>query len=142
MKTLITGRTKAALTIVLLAATLSACGDDGGPTGVASDLVGTWQVTRFQATGFPDFITAGMGLTLTLTENEYSLTVTNDLADICQGTTSCTTSGTYSATSSQITLDPGTTDEVTFSYNIQGSTMTWTGFIEGAPVTIEAMRIS
>jgi len=137
----ITGRTRAALAIGLLAATLSACGDDD-PTGVVGDLVGTWQVTRFQAVGLPDFISAGMTLTLALTENEYTLTVTNDQAGICEGLSDCADSGTYSATSTQITLDPGTVDAITFSYSISGSTMTWTGSIEGIPVTIEATRIS
>ena len=141
MKTPIAGRMRAALTLGLLAATLSACGDDD-PTGVASDLVGTWQVTSFQAIGFPDFIAAGMAVTVTLTDTDYALVITNAQADLCDGAANCTNTGTYSATSSQITLDPGTPDAITFSYTISGSTMTWTGSIEGIPVTIQATRIS
>ena len=128
--------------VVMLVAALAACDDDDNPTGVTADLVGTWQVTSFTAPGFPDLIAAGMGLTLTLTENEYTISITNDQADFCDGATNCTDSGTYSATSSQITLDPGTVDAITFNYSIQGSTMTWTGSIEGTPVTIVATRTS
>jgi len=138
MKTL--AATRASLALVLLAS-LAACGDDD-PTGVASDLVGTWQVTSFQAIGLADFIAAGMGITLTLTENEFTLAVTNDQAGICDGASSCSDSGTYSATSTQITLDPGTPDAETFTYSIQGSTMTWTGSIDGFPVTLVATRVS
>ena len=139
MKRLAAGPARTFLTLALLGG-LAACGDDDDPTGVAGDLVGTWEVTRFQAVGFADFISAGMGLTIALTENEYTFTVTNDLVGICGGAADCTDSGTHSATSSQITLDPGTPDAITFSYEIQGSTMTWTGSVGGFPVTIEATR--
>lgn len=131
------------LAAVGLLATLAACGDDNGdPTGLVDDLQGTWQVTRFQGAGFPDFIAGGMTLTVTLAETTYSLFVTNDLADICLGLNDCSTTGTYSATGSQITLDPGTADAITFNYTIQGNSMTWTGSIEGLPVTIEATKIA
>jgi hypothetical protein len=131
---------RASLALVLLAA-LSACGDDTDPVGVAGDLVGTWEVTSFQAIGLPDLIGAGMGLTITLTEDEYTFTVTNDQAGICEGLTDCVDAGSYSATSTQITLDPGTPDAITFNYTIQGSSMTWTGTIGGFPVTIGATRV-
>jgi len=139
MKRPAAGPARTFLTIALLGA-LVGCGDDDDPTGVAADLVGTWEVTRFQAVGFPDFVAAGMSLTITLTEDDYTFTVTNDLVGICEGAADCTDSGTYGATSSQITLDPGTPDAITFNYEIQGSTMTWTGSIGGIPVTIEATR--
>lgn len=117
-----------------------ACSDKDA-TGPSSDgLVATWQATSFQVEGF-DVIQQGMGVKITLTAGKtYTLVITNDFTGACEDSPNCTDTGAYSSTSTQITLDPGTPDEVTFNYAIQGSTMTLTGDIDGIPVTMKLQR--
>jgi hypothetical protein len=116
-----------------------ACSGDES-TGPDSDpLVGTWQVTSFQTLGV-DAIDLGMSMQVTLTSAKtYTLVITDDAFGACDAGTSCTETGSYSSTSTQITLDPGP-DEVTFNYSIQGNTMTFTGNIDGDPVTVVLQR--
>jgi lipocalin-like protein len=116
------------------------CSDDES-TGPDSDpLVGTWQVTSFEALGV-DAIDLGMSMQITLTAAKtYTFVITNDALGSCDGATSCTQSGTYSSTSTQITFDPGDPDEVTLNHSAQGTTMTLTGDIDGDPVTIVLQR--
>lgn len=123
-----------ALTLLLPLA-VSCSGDDA--TGPSSDpLVGTWQVTSFQALGI-DVIQQGMTMKLTLSASKsYTIVITNDAIGSCENATTCTDTGIFSSTSTQITMDPGTTNEITFSYVINGSTMTFTGNIDDVPVTV------
>ena len=51
-----------------------------------------------------------------------------------------TQSGDYTATATTLTVAPGTEDEVTFEYTLNGDTMTWMGLVEGVPATIVFMR--
>lgn len=133
------------LALAAVAATLPACsGDDdpAGPGGNQDAYVGTWTVTSFEAQGM-DFIAEGMTLQATLTTSTYSFTVTGDQVGVCGGTaTSCTTNGDISATSSQITIDAGDPDAIAFNYTVSGSTMTWTGSIDGIPATITLSKVS
>jgi len=129
-----------ALVAVLLPVLASCSSDDDDPVGTSDPVVGTWNATSFMAFG-QDVVAQGMGLSITLNANgTYSLSVTNDLIGACEPATSCTESGSYSSTSTQIVIDPGTADEETFSYSIQGSTMTLTGTIDAVPVTIVFTR--
>jgi hypothetical protein len=120
---------------------LAASCSDSETTGPAADpLVGTWDVTSFQAFGV-DFIEQGMTMRITLTASKtYTVVVTDDALGTCETATDCTETGSYSSTSTQITIDPGLEDEVTFNYSIQGTTMTFTGDIDGTPVTIILQR--
>ena len=128
------------LAMVVLLPLAVSC-SDSETTGPDSDrLVGTWQVTSFQAFGI-DVIQQGMSMTLTLTAAKtYTIVITDDAIGTCDQATTCTETGTYSSTSTEITIDPATDDEVTFNYSIQGSTMTFTGNIDGTPVTMVLQR--
>jgi hypothetical protein len=115
---------------------------DKEPTGPGSDpLIGTWRVTRFEAFGV-DAIALGLSMTISFTgAKTYTAQLTDPSGDSCDnGATTCTETGAYTSTSTQITLDPGTDDEVTLAYSIQGITMTFTGNLDGIPVTMVLER--
>ena len=132
----------ARLAIVLaLAPVATACSDDDDDgTGPTSPLIGSWDVTSFTALG-NDFIADGMTLSADIHEaGTYTFTVTGDAVDFCDGGASdCTQSGSWTGTSSTITIDPGV-DEVTFNWTISGNTMTWTGAIDNIPATVVLVR--
>lgn len=126
-----------ALTAALVLA--AACGDDNGTGSNNGDpIVASWQVTSF-GDGTTDFIAAGMTMKITLKgDGTYAFVITDDQVGACDNPgANCTKNGTYSHTSNQVTIDPGSADgETTFSYVIAGNTMTWTGTIETTAVTI------
>jgi polyisoprenoid-binding protein YceI len=114
---------------------ISACGSDSG-SGPSNALIASWNATSFTAQG-TDFIAAGMGLVLTFqAAGTYQIDVTNDQIGACSSGTDCTTTGPFSRNGAQVTLDPGTADAVTFTWSIQGTTLTMTGDINGVPATI------
>lgn len=131
----------------LLAATvlLAGCGSDNGTGSNNSDpIVASWQVTAF-GDGTMDLIAQGMTLKITLkSDDTYQFAVTGDKAGICGdgGTTTCTKTGAYAHTGSQVTIDPGSQDATAFNYSISGNTMTWTGMIDTTAVTIVMVRTS
>jgi hypothetical protein len=61
--------------------------------------------------------------------------VTGDLLDFCDPGPNCSDGGDIEATGSQITFDPGTIDEETFSYSIVGTTLTVSATIDGSTFT-------
>lgn len=127
------------LAVALTATSLVACSDDD-PSGPGAGLAGTWNATSFVVQG-QDLIVLGMGITLALnSSNTFVLTVTGDLTGVCGGASSCTENGSYSSTATQITLNPGTEDEVTFNYALLGQTLTLTGSIDGNQATITLIR--
>lgn len=118
---------------------VAGCSSDEPSTapGVNPAVVGTWNATSFLAGG-TDFITQGMGLSFVLSANgTYSFNITNDQGGLCDpGMTDCTDTGNYTASGTQIVLDPGTTDTETLNYSISGTTMTITGNIDGTAITV------
>jgi hypothetical protein len=118
------------------------CGSDGkGGTGPNAALYASWNATSFQGLG-TDFIADGMTLTLTFDPaGTYTMVVTNDLIGTCDPGPDCINGGDFSATATQITLDPGSADEVTLNYAISGTDMTFTGDIDGNAVTITFERL-
>lgn len=134
-------RASAAIPVLALAVVaLGACSDDDDPTYQEPTIVGSWQATSFEALG-TNFIAAGMTLDLTMSDTgTYTITVTNDLVDVCGGETNCTTTGPYTSTATQITIDAGKEDEVTFDYTVTSTTMTWTGTIDENSVTVSFVR--
>lgn len=133
-------RARSLLATSLLVAALAACSSDEA-TGPDPALIATWNCTSFSALG-QDFIQQGMTLQATFTNADtYTLTVTGDLTGNCNPGPDCVVNGTYSATATQITFDPGTVDAVTFNYSIVGNTMTLTGNIEGIPATITLEKV-
>lgn len=117
----------------------AACSDDDG-TDPSSLLVGTWNVTSFSALG-QDFILAGMTMTITLSSaGSYTINITNDQIDACDPGPNCTQTGQYDATDSQLTINTGTVDATTFTYEIDGDNLTLTGSIDEIPVVIELER--
>jgi hypothetical protein len=131
----------AALTLALVPLAAQGCSDND-PAAPAATIVGTWQASSFEALG-TDFIEDGMTLRATFqSSNTYSFVVTGDMVGICpEEETECTDAGNYSATATQVTIDPGLEDEVTFTYALQGNTMTWTGSIEENPASLTFTRV-
>ena len=128
------------LALAALFSLAAACSDSETTGPDAGQLVGTWNVTSFQAFGI-DVIQEGMTMKLTLTAGKtYTMVITDDFFGSCESAASCTESGSYSSTSTRITMDPNTEDEVTFNYSINGTTMTFTGDIEGTQVTLILRR--
>jgi hypothetical protein len=126
--------------VVLVPVLVSCSSDDDEPAGPSDPLVGTWNATSFVA-GTDDVIALGMDLSIALSAaGTYTLTVTNDLIEACDGAANCTQTGSYTATSTQLTMDPGTVDTITFGYTIQGTTLTLSGNIDGTPVTVVLTR--
>lgn len=122
------------LALAMMLPCIVAC-SDGESTGPDVDaLVGRWQVTSFGTAGF-ELIEAGFSMEITFTAVRTFTWVTRDeVYDSCEGQT-CTVTGTYSATSTQITMTSAPED-VIFNYAIQGTTMTFTGTESGVPVTM------
>lgn len=136
------GATLALATTLMLVAGCSSNDNGTGPSN-SDPIVASWQVTAF-GDATTNLIASGMTLKVTLKDDDtYAFAVTGDLADICGGTTTtCTSTGPYSHTSNQVTIDAGTQDAATFSYSISGNTMTWTGTIDTTPVTITMTKTS
>lgn len=134
-----------ALALTTLMAAATACDNEDIliPDGDVT-IVGSWQATSFAGLG-TDLIADGMTLSATLSaSNTYTFDVTGDLAGICgdEGPDCSSETRSYTATDTEVTLDPGDEDEVTFAYDIQGTIMTWTGSIDGTPVVITWVRLS
>ena len=123
---------------------VSACGSDGGngPGTNTNVLVASWNATSFTALG-QDFIANGMGLVLTLNQGgTYSIAITGDQGDIiCSPGPNCTQTGNYSSTATVLTFDPGTVDAVSLNWSLQGTTLTLTGNINGAPATMVLQKV-
>ncbi len=128
---------------------IAGCSSDEGGTspGVNPAVIGTWNATSFVAQG-TDFITQGMGFSIVFNSNgTYSFNITNDPAGapwepFCDGgAPDCSYTGSFTATGSQIVLNPGTIDQETLNYSISGTTMTFTASIELTPITVVLDRI-
>lgn len=129
--------TLALLSVVALS--ISAC-SSSTPASPEARLAHTWQATSFVALD-QDFVLQGLDLTVTLTSTgTYSLNINNDLIGACDGDTNCTQTGTYTATDTEITLDPSDSDPTTFDYTLSGTTLVLDGDIDGTPVTITLAR--
>jgi len=114
----------------------AACSDDDATGPDADTLVGAWNVTSLQAFGV-DVIDLGTTMVVTLTDNDnYSIVITGDILEMCATAVGCTQTGSYSATSTQITLDPGLATEIIFDYSLSGTTMTATGNVNGTPINM------
>lgn len=130
-----------ALALAVLLPLAAACSDNE-PTGPASDgIVGRWQITSFLVGGM-EVVEQGSSVEITFTAaGTYSVTMTGNLSDACGPASTCTETGTYASTSTRITMDPGSEDEMVFNYSIQRSTMTFTGEIEGVAVKMILQRL-
>ena len=111
-------------------------GGGGGGGGGNSAVVGTWNATSFVDTGSAfDLVGAGMSLTMTLTSGgTYTLSITNDQGLCDVGQTSCSETGSYTATGSQINFDDGG-GGFTMNYAIIGNEMSVSGTIDGQSFT-------
>lgn len=138
MKTLGTIRRSALVVIAALIPVAVACSDGFEPP---AGLAGTWNATSLIVDG-DDYVAEGMTLRFTFSDNgDYSYTVTGDLLDFCDaGGPNCSDGGDYTATSSQLTFDPGSTDEETFSWTIAGDTLTVSGTIDGLVLVFTFQR--
>ena len=123
---------------------IAGCSSEEGGTspGVNPAVVGTWNATSLVVQG-SDLIAQGMSLSLVFNSNgTYSFNITNDQAGLCDpGVADCFDSGSFTATGSQIVLDPGTIDQETLNYSISGTTMTLTATLDLTPITVVLDRI-
>ena len=117
-------------------------GDENGTGPNVSALVGSWSATSFIADG-TDIVAAGTTITFTFTETTYSFSVTGDTSGFfCDpGVSSCGENGDIGSTSSSITFDPGTADEVTLTYNVTGDVLTVSGTVDGVTLTATFQKI-
>lgn len=123
------------LTLALGIAIAGCSSDETGP-GINPAVVGTWNATSFVVPGGGDLIGQGMAISFAFASNgTYLFTFTNDQGGLCDVGPDCTESGSYTATDTQIILDPDDEPQ-TLNYSISGTTVTVTANIEGTPVTI------
>ena len=134
-------RLRRAVAVMLAAAPFAfGCSSDGFIDEPSTTIVGTWNATHITAQG-TNLVQLGMGATATFNSpNTYSFSITGDLAGICAPATSCTQTGTWAATATQLTLTPSVGDPLSFSYSIIGSTMTWTGTLAGIAATVTLVK--
>lgn len=122
-------------TLIVFAAVVPLVVGCDGTTEPPPEFVGTWDATSLLVNGF-DLMGEGMTLTFTFTSGgEYSYTVTNDQLDYCDPGPNCSDSGEFVVTGNQITFDPDTVWEETYSYTLTGSTLTVTATFAGATFT-------
>ncbi len=136
-------RTARCLTVLLALAFVACSSDDSnGPAPApGATLVGSWNATTF-ATSTDDFIAQGMTLVMTIKNDDtYTFAFTNDLVGACNPGPDCANNGPYTATSTTLTIDPGTVDETVFTYSVAGSTLTMNSSINGTPVTLVLRKL-
>lgn len=126
-----------AVMALALGVAIAGCSDDGdtAPT-IDPAVVGNWNAASFLVQG-NDLILQGMGLSFIFgADGSYDVFITNDQGGLCDpGMTNCSEAGEYTATATQIVLDPGTIDETTLNYSISGTTMTVSAVIDGTSIT-------
>jgi hypothetical protein len=104
------------------------CGDDDGTGTNGSELFGTWSVTSILIDDVEVLAGTSFSFIMTLRSNgTYSFTFSGDTDHlVCEGTTSCSESGTYIYTSNTFTFcDPGCDAQDAADYTISGDTLTW-----------------
>ena len=125
-----------AILSLALGGAIAGCSSEGTGPEINPAVVGTWNATSFMFEG-SDVIVQGTTVSFGFTnDGTYSFNFANDQGVLCDVGTACVDTGDYEATVSQIVLDPDTVDEQLFNYSIAGTTMTITGDVDGAPVTI------
>ena len=114
----------------------AACSDNDATGPDADTLVGAWNVESLQASGV-DVIGLGTTMVVTLTDdNRYSIVITGDILEMCATAVGCTQTGSYSSTTTQITLDPDLETAMIFDYSLSGTTMAATGNVNNTPVNV------
>ncbi len=104
-------------------------------------VVGTWNATSLDAGG-TELIALGMSFSFTFgSDGTYIITITNDQGGLCDVGTDCTPTGSYTASATQIVLDPGTVDESILNYSISGTTMTVNATVDGTPLTVILTKV-
>ena len=128
----------AAVLTLALASAVAGCSDDEPSTapGVDPAVVGTWNATSFVFMGTNLIPPAGVSFVFNA-NGTYALNFTMDQGDFCDlGEVNCSETGSYTSTSTTITLDPGDTDQTTLNYSISGSTMTINATVDGEAIVI------
>jgi hypothetical protein len=114
---------------------IAGCSDETGPE-VNPAVVGTWNATSFLVPGTGDLIDLGMTMAFAFAGNgTYTFTVTNDQGGLCDGAADCSDSGSYTASDTQIVLDPEDDPQV-LTYSIADATVTINADIDGTAVTL------
>lgn len=120
------------------------CNGDSTDVEITADFVGNWNATSFVIDG-EELIVPGGQFYLSVGffgDGSYQLIAGgDDMSIVCDGVTSCVDSGDFSFGGTVITLDPGTVDESTFTYSIDGDTLTLSGDTAFGPFTAVFERI-
>jgi hypothetical protein len=146
---------RAGVLLAFLLGAASGCGNDDNPASPGdgsdgSELAGTWQASSFVVDG-TDGIQQGMSVAITFTVTgsstlrgavgTFSVTITNDVLDLCDGASSCTPSGMFEVDAGSVVFDPGTEGELAWQYSVDGSTLSLTTTIEGSLVEVTATQM-
>jgi Lipocalin-like domain len=123
---------RAALAVALMVLVYQACGGTTDPT--PTSLVGSWVATSLTAPSQPQWGDAvtndGLSVHLAFTSGgSYTYSVSGDNPSdswMCDGSASCTYSGTYTTSGSTITFNQGTASEYSATYAFSPGTMTIT----------------
>jgi hypothetical protein len=121
----------------------SGCGDDElEPTPPpSSPLVGTWLAMSIEVPD-GDAVADGMSLVATVgAAGTISLNITGDQLGLCNPGPDCTISGTWTTTSTTITIDSGAENAI-LTYSVSGDSMTWIGTFEGVQAAIIFNRLT
>ncbi len=127
MKIRRSGRQAALTLAVVILPLVLGCGDDDGTGTNENPLVGTWSATSVLVGGVEVVDGTGFSITVTLRSDlTMSASYSGNTSPIwCGGASSCTENGTYTYTSTVLTIcDPGCEDPA--QYTISGSTLTYT----------------
>ena len=117
-----------------------ACSDNDPTSPEANAIAGRWQVTSYQVLGM-EVIQEGLSIAVTFaTAGTYTVDIHDETLGSCE-TANCRETGTYSATSTRITLDPESEETSTFSYSIEGNIMTLTGINDDVGVILRLQRL-
>lgn len=129
---------------LVLALAIACGGDSSTQPDIDEAFIGNWDATSFVVDGV-ELITPQVTFNMSLglfSDGSYQLIVGGDETGLfCDGTASCNIPGDYSFTGSVLTFDPGTVDELSFSYSVSGDILTVSGTVEGFPFSATFERI-
>ncbi len=124
MKIRRTARLAALTAAVVVLPSVLACGDSGTDTD-ENPLVGTWSATSVVLNDVEVLVGTSFSITATFgSDGTFSASYSGNTNFWCGGAPSCTETGTYTFTSSTLTIcDPGC--EAPGPYTISGNTLTF-----------------